>query len=166
MKNSYSGHSLSMLCSPVRSSDGVVCGVPDHDLDGPVPEHIHLGKECVVGDAAEEVSLAHVLRDDPVDELLQEHFEGVRLRAGVTETPLLGSHIELPLRGGQELLVVDPHNGDFVQLTPLVGLDELAGVLNDGVHKDCLDSRVKAAPVGHCEVSEDDSLPYEAKTVT
>ena len=43
------------------------------------PEHIHLGEEGVVGDAAEEVPLAHVLGDDPVDELLQEHLEGVLL---------------------------------------------------------------------------------------
>ena len=29
---------------PVRSSDGVVLGILDHDLDGPVPEHVHLDR--------------------------------------------------------------------------------------------------------------------------
>merc|ERR1719508_529382 len=33
---------------PVRPPDGVVSGVPDHDLDGPVPEHVHLGQEGVI----------------------------------------------------------------------------------------------------------------------
>ena len=40
------------------------------------------------------------------------------------------------------------------QAGPLVRLDELAGALDDAVHEDGLDARVKPTPVGHGEVSE------------
>ena len=70
-----------------------------------------------------------------MDELLQEHLESVRLGAGV--------HVELALGGGQELLVKDPLDRHLVHAGPLVGLDELAGVLDEAVHKDGLDARVE-----------------------
>ena len=78
-----------------------------------------------------------------MDELLQEHLESVHLRAGVAETPLLGVHVELALGGGQELLVKDPLDRHLVHAGPLVGLDKLAGVLDEAVHKDGLDARVE-----------------------
>ena len=79
------------------------------------PEHIHLGEECVIGDAAEEVPLAHVLGDDSVDKLLEEHLESILLGTSVTQTPLLGAHIQLSLSGCQELLVIYSHDGDLRQ---------------------------------------------------
>ena len=49
----------------VRSTNGVVSSVSHHDLDGPVPEDVHLGQECIVGNTTQEIPLAHIFRNNP-----------------------------------------------------------------------------------------------------
>lgn len=48
-----------------------------------------------------------------------------------------------------------PHDRHLVQ----VGLDQLAGVLDEAVHEAGLDARVEAAPVGQGEEAEDHAFP-------
>ena len=72
---------------PLAPTDSVVQSIPAHYLDCPVPEHVHLGQEGIICHTGEEISLAHILWDDPLDELVKEHLERIPLRGGVHQVP-------------------------------------------------------------------------------